>query len=314
LNIYNQDFEIVRAYNLDLPFNSLECEIIDFETGSLNEALILVRIETFPKSFEYRLLVMNPASSATSFLVLEKDFRISDVVIKKLPGGELNVFGSAITKDNQLNGFCWRFPVGQMFNPRLFVTNIDYFPDEKPDNLGLNDLKTSDIFFNDSAGFIMVFSLEKLRKMHINDSEGHLYFRDEFSASDIVVIKSDADGKLVWKKIIPRYQKAVNDISRTGFVVGVDSLLRMVFIYNDNTSNINRDPSNLKAFQRKGKVRAFAINSNGEILKNLYLEGKNFDLTITPEEACRLKTENGWYFANDDVLWKFDTNLFLNAE
>lgn len=135
---------------------------------------------------------------------------------------------------------------------------------------------------------------------------------------ELMIIKLDTSGKIVWTLDIPKYQNGYDDNAAYGAYLMTHDEENIYLLYNDNPKNIFLNSKkgwrndkgvmeelNLKKVHEGGlmKVKVFP---NGKATRELYKDdsGKN-NIVIRTSNARKMKDGRIWLVGEDKVMYKY---------
>ena len=302
--VFDKNLNVKLSKVIEMPYKELEMNLEAYTVDSKGNAYMIIKSykdDGFGKSSPFYELV----KISNNGVLFKKDLNIGNVFLNNIIltddlNGNIVITGYYSSERNRISGiFIYKFGVdGDVtavgagvkfyeFTEELFKSYESEKNQENIEYRGKLDAKLyfDDIFFHPNGDLVIV--TEQYKSEVVNNIVKHYFF-------DIITLKVDKDGKLVWMKKIPKNQIGAgrSELSyKYHYNNGND-----YFLFVDNDNNLNIQPNQTPKAHRNrfgGVLVAVKIDFRGFTQKSSIFDLKTEDVVVSPISFFKV---------NDDVL------------
>ena len=130
--------------------------------------------------------------------------------------------------------------------------------DEKGENPEMSSYEIRDVLKTDDGGLILMGEqfFEEDKSSDSPSSGSHIKF--VYNYNNILVLKMNAEGKVLWREKIGKWQKTINDNGYYSSYAWAFANGKLYCLFNDDPRNIENDGSG-KNYNFKGKLESLAV-------------------------------------------------------
>ena len=319
--LYDNQFNLIWKKHIALPYIEKEYDIESIEVTNNGDLLILGK-HYEKRDYTMEVIFWNNQGNTRKIIPLDtEDKYIDNVKFIVNKEGNLSCAGFYCDerKRKSIKGYCsfvldtksgtMKDSKTQPFGPEI----LGHFMSEKKaeKGRGLKDLKIRNIYKTDDNGAILVAEVH-YSKTFTRSSGSFTTTYTEYYYEDVLVLKFDNNGKLVWDSYINKDQMQEN----TNLFLGINSFYshgKLFILYNDNPKNMEKDiddPDFRREFKDMVRIKKatgvlMTIDEKGKRTRSQVLDGKEEDVILDPAMATQVK--------NDEVIL-YARTFFLKQE
>lgn len=317
-NLFDYKMNKIYAAEIEMPYTEADMTILDYQVDSrgniymlsevkLNNSLEGEKVKNLKNAYRYELIRVNQQNNSLQAIKLGLDNKYSkSVVLSEDLNNNIVITGFYSNKKNSGSAdgaYTIKLELDEKNSIKELKTTYSEFPievlksyesenkkykmdkKEKADDLEADDLVFDKVIFY-KDGSMMFIGEEYYVIEHTNvNSNGNYTTTYTYYFNDILVLKTDKNGKTLWCKKIPKYQKgkATKDLSYHHHSFNDNEC----FFYLDNAKNIDLPLTETPEMHMSGKggyLTCVKIDSNGNMTKKSIFNIKDEEVKIYPKE------------------------------
>ncbi len=332
-NLYNSDMKMIYSSEIAMPYSAADMDNLDYEVDSKGNIFMLTKVklnnavegkDNSDKKNACRYEICKIDQKTNTFertpITLDNKY-VYSVIMQEDRQHNIIITGYYSNNERSVgaNGaYIIRLEMDSKNSIKSLKTTYSDFPSEvlkeyesartkkkmdkkdKDDNLEASQLTMRDVEFNDD-GSILIVGEEYYYVVHTHTSSSGTYTTYTYYYNDILVLKTDKDGKTLWCTKIP---KAQTGSSSNGLGFHLHQIKdQSYFFYLDNAKNKNlalNQPPAAHVSGAGGYLACVKLDQNGKLTKQYVFDSKAEDVRLDPESftsvtdnliVCRLRED-----------------------
>ncbi len=317
-NLYNSDMKLLYSAEITMPYSAADMDNLDYEVDSRGNIYMLTRVKVnnavegkenaeSKRAMRYELCRINQKTNTIEatkisldykyvYSVLLQEDRKHDIVITGYYSNNERMAGAngayiiklELNDNNSIKGlkttYC-DFPSDVLKAYESERTKKKMEKKDKDDNLEATELTLRDVVFNDD-GSMMIIGEEYYVVTHYHtSSNGSSTTTYTYYYNDILVLKTDKDGKTQWCTKIPKSQIGGSSMGLGFYYHQYKG--QNYFFYLDNAKNkdlaLNEPPATHRS-GAGGYLTCVKLDENGKMTKQYIFDTKEEKLRLQPTD------------------------------